>query len=66
MTDPKSAKVEPMAAPKRSRPTWLVVLIILVVVGCCCAALAGLTAALWNYGDQWFGLVQQLASGAVA
>jgi low affinity Fe/Cu permease len=47
---------ESMGAPKRSRPIWLVVLIVLVVVCCCCAALLALTGALWNFGDQLFGL----------
>lgn len=66
MTEPTSPSVEPMAAPKRSRPIWLVVLIVLVVVCCCCAALSVLTVSLWNFGDQLLGLTRLLATSVLA
>jgi len=53
---------EPVVEEPKKNNTTLIIAIIVIVVLCCCCVFAGAIWYLWTYGDQIFGLTQNLVS----
>ena len=51
---------DPVVEEPKKNNTVLIIAIIAVVVLCCCCVVGGAVWYLWTYGDQIFGLTQEL------
>lgn len=57
-----SEEFEPVVEEPKKNNTVLIIVIIALVVLCCCCVMVGALWYLWTYGDQIFGLTQELTA----